>query len=251
MWQTQAAAAEALPQPGPVNATARQSPAVGIGLADTTQEIAAANGALQQAMDTDQVEQLSAALLLHTAACPELLSEARALRNQLRHRSKKQRLKAKKVVGSMEALQRAIGGGTNVDALAVAIGTAERVLVGTDDKPEMDRLLVAARARLATAREEETAAQKVAAIETMENEFVALAMSSGACAEEGQLSVSDDVDDASSCVVCLSEKKEICLFPCGHVCLCSFCSEALFSQAVRLCPICRCVLEAKCKVYLV
>ena len=41
--------------------------------------------------------------------------------------------------------RRARYGGTNVDALVVAIGTAERVLVGTDDKPEMDRLLVAMR----------------------------------------------------------------------------------------------------------
>jgi hypothetical protein len=122
--------------------------------------------------------------------------------------------------------------------------------VGADVKPELDRLLIAAHARLEHAREEETAAQKVAAIETMESEFVALAMSHGACAEEGQLDVLDDVDDEASCVVCLSEKKEICLFPCRHVCLCSFCSEVLFSQAERLCPVCRCVLEAKCKVYL-
>ena len=28
----------------------------------------------------------------------------------------------------------------------------------------------------------------------------------------------DDVDDEASCVVCLSEKKEICLFPCGAFC---------------------------------
>jgi hypothetical protein len=135
-------------------------------------------------MDTDQVEQLPAALLLHTAASPELLAEARTLRNQLRHRSKKQRLKARKVVASMEALQQAIDGGTDIDALVLAIGTADRVSVGADDKPEMDRLLVTARARLERAHEEEIAAQKVAAIETTETEFVALAMSHGACAEE-------------------------------------------------------------------
>ena len=250
MWQAEAAAAEASPQPTPVNTTASPGAVVGNSLGDSSEERSTADEALQQAMSTGQVEQLSAALLLHTAACPELLTEARTLRNQLRHRSKKQRLKAKKVVAIMEALQRATDDGTDIDALVDAIDIAERVSVGADDKPELDRLLSAAHAQLQRAREEETAAQKVAAIETMESEFVALAMSHGACAEEEQLSVLDDVDDEASCVVCLSEKKEICLFPCGHVCVCSFCAEALFSQAERLCPVCRCVLEAKCKVYL-
>ena len=246
----QAEAAEAPQQPAPANTTAKQSLAVGASMEESTEERSTANEALQQAMATGQVEQLSAALLVHTVACPELLAEARTLRNQLRHRSKKQRLKAKKIVAIIEALQRGIGGGTDVDALVAAIGAAEQVSVGADDKPELDRLLVAAHARLERAREEETAAQKVAAIETMESEFVALAMSQGACAEEEQLVMLDDVDDEASCVVCLSEKKEICLFPCGHVCVCSFCAEALFSQAERSCPVCRCVLEAKCKVYL-
>ena len=244
MWQAEAAAEEALQQPAPANTTTTQR------LAESIEGRSAADEALQQAMSTGQVEQLSAALLLHTAACPDLLTEARTLRNQLRHRSKKQRLKAKKMVASMEALQRAIGGGTNVDALVAAIGAAERVSVGVDNKPELDRLLVAAHARLERAREEETAAQKVAAIETMESECVALAMSQGACAEGGQSPMLDDVDDEASCVVCLNEKKEICLVPCGHVCVCSFCAEVLFSQAERLCPVCRCIIEAKCKVYL-
>ena len=135
-------------QPTLANTTASKGPAVGAGLtemAEMTEMVAAANGALQQAMDTDQVEQLSAALLLHTAASPELLAEARTLRNQLRHRSKKQRLKARKVLASMEALQQAIDGGTDIDALVLAIGTADRVSVGADDKPEMDRLLITAR----------------------------------------------------------------------------------------------------------
>ena len=250
MWQAEAAPAEAPLPPTPANTTATRGQVVGTGLAEITEEMATADEALQQAIATGQLEQLSAALLLHTAACPQLLTEARTLRNQLRHRSKKQRLKAKKVAASMEALQQAIGGGTNVDALVVAIGTAELMSVGVDIKPEMDKLLNAARARLERAREKETAAKKVAAIETMESEFVALAMSHGACAEEEQLNVLDDVGDEASCVVCLSEKKEICLVPCGHVCVCSFCVEALFSQAERLCPVCRCVLEAKCKVYL-
>ena len=206
VWQAEAAAAEAPSQPASPNTTVNQRLAVGTSMEESTEERSTADEALRQAMATGQLEQLSAALLLHTAACPDLLAEARTLRNQLRHRSKKQRLKAKKVVASMEALQQAIRGGTDVDALVLAIGTAERVSIGADDKPEMDRLLVAAHARLERAREEETAAQKVAAIETMESEFVALAMSQGACAEGDQLSVLDDLDDEASCVV--SEREE-------------------------------------------
>ena len=132
VWQ-----AEAPQQPASTNTTVNQQrPVDGTSMSDNTEERSTANEALQQAMGTGQVEQLSAALLLHTAACPELLTEARTLRNQLRHRSKKQRLKAKKVAASMEALQQAIGGGTNVDALVVAIGTAELMSVGADAKPE-------------------------------------------------------------------------------------------------------------------
>ena len=219
------------PPPPPTKTTASK------GQVEITEEMATANRALEQAMGTGQVEQLAAALLLHTAACPELLTEARALRNQLRHRSKKQRLKAKKAVASIEALQQ------YVDALVVAIGTAERVSVGANDKSELGRLLVAARARLERAREEKTAAEKVSA-----SDSVALAVSHGTRAEE-QVNMLDDVDDDTSCVVCLSEKKEICMFPCGHVCVCSSCSEAIFSHDERLCPVCRCMIEAKCKVY--
>ena len=248
MWQV--GTTDAPQQPASVNTTANRGAVVGTSVEESTEETSTtANEALQQAMTTGQVEQLSAALLLHTAACPELLAEARTLRNQLKHRSKKQRLNVQKVIASIEALQQATDSGTDVDTLVAAIGAAERVSVGADDKPELDRLLIVAHAQLERAREGETAAQKVAAIETMESEFVALAMSQGACAEE-QAIMLDDVDDEASCVVCLDEKKEICLVPCGHVCVCSFCANTLFSQAERLCPVCRHVIEAKCKVYL-
>ena len=46
----------------------------------------------------------------------------------------------------MEALQQAIDVGTDIDALVLAMGIADRVSVGADDKPEMDRLLTTARA---------------------------------------------------------------------------------------------------------
>ena len=213
-----------MPYPAPVGTAA-----------ESNNERTAADEALQQAMVAAEADQLTAALLLHTAACPELVAEARALRNQLRHQNKKTRLKAKKVAASIKALQVAIAGGTDVEALVLAIGIAEQlpqVMWSADDKHELDTLLPAARVRLQRAREEAMAAQKAAAIETVECEFVALAMSHGACAEAGeQLGVCDVLDDEDLCVVCLSENKEICLVPCGHVCVCPslqmFCSRKL------------------------
>ena len=193
------------------------------------------------------MEHLAAALLLHTAACPELLAEARALRNRLRHQNKKKRQKAEKLKSTTEALQQALDGGTDVAALVMAIGAAESMPAAVDNK--LGGLLDAARERLQYAREEETAAQKVAAIETMEDEFVALALSHGACAEE-EFDECQDIDDEKSCVVCLFEAKEICLFPCRHVCVCSCCAERLFSEAERLCPVCRAPIEDKFKVFM-
>ena len=58
-------------------------------------------------------------------------------------------------------------------------------------KPELDKSAVSAHARLERAREEETAAQKVAAIETIESVSVALAMCQDACAQETQSVVLD------------------------------------------------------------
>ena len=192
------------------------------------------------------MEHLAAALLLHTAACPELLAEARALRNRLRHQIKKKRQKAEKLKATTEALQRAVDGGTDVAALVVAIEAAERMSAAPGS--ELGGSLDVARERLQYAREEEIAAQKVAAIETMEDEFVALALSQGACGE-GEVDECKDIDEDKSCVVCLNEAKEICLFPCGHLCVCFCCSEMLFAQTERLCPVCRGTIEAKCKVY--
>ena len=65
----------------------------------------------------------------------------------------------------------------------MAIEAAERLSAAADS--ELGGLLGIARERLQHARQEETAAKKVVAIETMESECVALALSHGACAEGG------------------------------------------------------------------
>ena len=45
-------------------------------------------------------------------------------------------------------------------------------------------------------------------------------------------------DDSNECVICLTDPREVAVYPCRHVCLCPTCSEALPSQGNK-CPICR------------
>ncbi len=48
-----------------------------------------------------------------------------------------------------------------------------------------------------------------------------------------------DVDtDAAECVICLTDEKEVVVYPCRHMCMCMSCAEALPSQNNN-CPICR------------
>jgi hypothetical protein len=47
------------------------------------------------------------------------------------------------------------------------------------------------------------------------------------------------------CVVCLCEEKDTVLVPCGHYCLCSSCSGS-----VQQCPICRCQIRLRQRVFL-
>lgn len=44
--------------------------------------------------------------------------------------------------------------------------------------------------------------------------------------------------DAPECVICLSEPKEVAVFPCRHMCMCMSCAESLPAQSNN-CPICR------------
>lgn len=43
----------------------------------------------------------------------------------------------------------------------------------------------------------------------------------------------------SECVVCLTEKKEVAIIPCRHVCLCTNCAELMTSRHNSKCPMCR------------
>jgi E3 ubiquitin-protein ligase MGRN1 len=54
--------------------------------------------------------------------------------------------------------------------------------------------------------------------------------------EEGEKGGVDT--DASECVICLTDEKEVAVYPCRHMCMCMSCAEALPSQNNN-CPICR------------
>lgn len=53
--------------------------------------------------------------------------------------------------------------------------------------------------------------------------------------ESPALDLSDEVPE-SACIICLTKRRECVLLPCGHVCCCFSCFQALRS---RSCPICR------------
>lgn len=55
----------------------------------------------------------------------------------------------------------------------------------------------------------------------------------------GGAGADEDLDtDSSECVICLSDPRQVAVYPCRHMCMCSSCAEALPAQGNK-CPICR------------
>lgn len=52
----------------------------------------------------------------------------------------------------------------------------------------------------------------------------------------------DKIYDIPDCCVCLGGQSEMVMVPCGHLCLCSSCSEAYKDNK---CPICRSIVELR------
>ncbi|XP_077343856.1 mitochondrial ubiquitin ligase activator of nfkb 1-A-like [Lithobates pipiens] len=50
----------------------------------------------------------------------------------------------------------------------------------------------------------------------------------------------EPVDSERLCVICISRTRECVILPCGHVCCCFLCYQALPNH---MCPICRCSIE--------
>lgn len=53
-------------------------------------------------------------------------------------------------------------------------------------------------------------------------------------------------DGFDECVICRANKRECCLNPCGHLCLCMDCSTLISDQ----CPICRGAVTGKIRVFM-
>ena len=47
----------------------------------------------------------------------------------------------------------------------------------------------------------------------------------------------DEDDDSQTCVICLSNPREVVILDCGHICVCLSCAEAL--PHPQHCPVCR------------
>lgn len=56
-------------------------------------------------------------------------------------------------------------------------------------------------------------------------------------------------DDGSKCAICLDGPKNGLFFPCGHLCACMPCSEALQATAPHKCPICRAQITKVVRVF--
>lgn len=52
-------------------------------------------------------------------------------------------------------------------------------------------------------------------------------------------------DNGQDCTVCLSARSDFVIIPCGHICICSACSQIIDDR----CPICRGAIQSKHAVY--
>ena len=140
---------------------------------------------------------------------------------------------------------------TCVEQLADAISHADSLVSETSGSALIDAL-VAAKARLEDAQIEQRAAQKEAALDTAEHEFVALALSqpeAGNRTAEVPTRQRQDHDDSTLCVVCISNQKRVLLLPCRHTCVCSECCESII-QVEPLCPLCRAHIETHIEAFM-
>ena len=59
-----------------------------------------------------------------------------------------------------------------------------------------------------------------------------------------------DNEGSGHCSVCLNEKIEVIIQPCGHACICRDCANILMQSVERKCPICRHSIKKIQNVYL-
>eukprot|EP01117_Protostelium_nocturnum_P009975 TRINITY_DN3553_c0_g3_i1.p1 TRINITY_DN3553_c0_g3~~TRINITY_DN3553_c0_g3_i1.p1 ORF type:complete len:603 (-),score=245.46 TRINITY_DN3553_c0_g3_i1:95-1903(-) len=95
-------------------------------------------------------------------------------------------------------------------------------------------------------KKEESPKRALESNEELENEDAAIEQSPKVARveEEKEKEGKEDIE----CVVCLSEKKEVMISPCNHLCLCKGCSNNL-KKSLKECPICRTKVKKHIVVY--
>ena len=153
---------------------------------------------------------------------------------------------------ALEALENAMASRTCVKQLADAISHTE-LFISNMSLPNSALLdsLELAKVRLADAHTEQRAAQREAAPDTAEHEFVALALSQPVVKNHIVIPTrrQQEQDDSMLCMVCcISNPKRVLLLPCQHMCVCSGCCESIL-QVEPLCPLCRAHIETRIEVF--
>ena len=62
-------------------------------------------------------------------------------------------------------------------------------------------------------------------------------------AKEGEQVIDDGDNPEQECLVCLTERKDTLIMPCGHLCVCGDCGKGLV-DAKHTCPICRGAIQS-------
>lgn len=204
-----------------------------------------ANETLQEAIDSADLEQLAAAIHAAEGVADESpeLGRARAMRRLLKDKQRKLRRKRDKAAECAAVLEAAMGAGGNVQVLADAVEQAER-MSGSGFTVKHGEVLQLAQERLHGVKMDQKESQHRASLQTVQNEFGALEVTH----ESMNAAAQTDVDSAM-CVVCLSNAKEIAFGPCGHLCACSSCAQAVQLHNPKLCPLCRGVIESTMRIY--
>ena len=193
---------------------------------------------------------LEAALVQATSADEELIAQATQQRKAIKGKLKKLKNKENKVARAIEALEAAMASCTAVDQLTDAISRAE-TLVSDTSSDALSGALALAKVRLEDALTEQRAAQKEAALDTAEEEFVALALGQAEIRNhtaESPIGQQPDQDDSTLCVVCISNPKTVVLLPCRHMCVCPECCRSIL-QVEPLCPLCRANVETHFELF--
>ncbi|KAK3246307.1 hypothetical protein CYMTET_44155 [Cymbomonas tetramitiformis] len=206
---------------------------------------------------------------------PDSTVQEKDIKKRAKERQRKERQRERKrsdargaLLACLEPERGALGGS---HALQEAIAQWQRVGHGRQasgmggDDPDGNLMEEASR-QLEALQVKERAAAKCHALEMLEDDMVRLASNVNAEAQAvgaaecgghvtGESSSSGgglgkEVKEAESalCVICMDQRREMVLVPCGHLVLCRKCSQRHIT-ASKLCPVCKAPVREICKVF--